>query len=292
MSFFNKPYPYEDSIRKRLFISLAFGMFIALFLLIFQPFDLQGLEHPHKTLFILGYGLVTFISLFINMFIIPSIFRKHFFSENWTAGKEIIHISINILLITVINIFYSILFCERCYPFQDDLFTVLSFSFLSVMAIGLIPITIMVLVYQNILLKKNIKKAEEVNQYIHRNKKESDSITIYSNNNKNFIKLISSQLIAIEANGNYINVYYEEEVNVKKEMLRNTLKKIGDVINENINFVRCHKSYIVNLSKLKRVSGNAQGYKLIYNNLDFEIPVSRNLSKQILGKIKQISSSN
>ena len=73
---------------------------------------------------------------------------------------------------------------------------------------------------------------------------------------------------------------------MNREIIRNTLKKTEDVIEKYSNFVRCHKSYIVNLSKLKKVTGNAQGYKLIFEQLDFKIPVSRNLSKQILTKIQ------
>ena len=73
---------------------------------------------------------------------------------------------------------------------------------------------------------------------------------------------------------------------MKRDIIRNTLKRTEDIIDPDSNFLRCHKSYIVNLSNLKKVTGNAQGYKLVFKYLDFKIPVSRNLSKQILAKIQ------
>lgn len=284
--FLKKPYPCEDSVKKKILISIAFGVFIGLFLFVFEPFNISDAKHENKDLFILGYGLVTFISLLITYFIIPFIFKKFHNNEKWTAGKEILHISLNIFLITIMNIFYSILFCKDCAPFQTNLFEVLFFSFFSVLLIGMFPVAFMVLIYQNILLKKHIKNAETINQNLPSKKPEQNIITIYSNNKKNMLSLNSAQLLAIEANGNYINVYYEDKDKLNREIIRNTLKKTEDVIKKYSNFVRCHKSYIVNLSKLKKVTGNAQGYKLIFDHLNFEIPISRSLSKQILEKIQ------
>jgi len=285
--FVKKSYPYESSVIKRLFVCFVFGIFISLFLFAFQPFNLQELDHSNKTLFIFGYGIITFISLLITMFVIPFFFKKHFFADKWTIGKEILHITLTILFITTLNIIYSTLFCENCKPFQEDLFIVFIFSFLSVLLIGLIPITFMVIIYQNILLKKHIKNANSINQNLSSEKKqETNIIKIYSSNKKNLINISSSKLIAIEANGNYINVYFENEGKLNREIIRNTLKITEKEIKTYSNFVRCHKSYIVNLSKLKKVSGNAQGYRLVFNLLGFDVPVSRNLSKQILEKIR------
>ncbi len=49
--------------------------------------------------------------------------------------------------------------------------------------------------------------------------------------------------------------------------------------------IRCHKSYIVNLNKVNRISGNAKGYKLQIDELDFLIPVSRSLGIDDLNQL-------
>lgn len=286
--YLNKPYPFEDSIGKRLFVSVLFGLFIGLFLLIFEPFDIHSLQHPNRSLFIFGFGFVTFISMLLTYLVLPALFRKFYNPDNWKVGKEIVHITLTIIVITFLNILYSLTFCEYCKPFYGDIGKIILFSFLSVLIIGAIPVSLMVLIYQNILLKRNIKNAEKINQNLKKtNFSQTNIINIYSNNKKNMLSIESDKLIAIEANGNYINVYYSENGgSLKRETIRNTLKKTEDSIQTYENFVRCHKSYIVNLSNLKKVSGNAQGYKLEFNYLDFPVPVSRSLSKQILNKVQ------
>jgi len=289
LNILNRPYPTTDSVKEKLFISVVFGIFIGLFLLIFQPFDIATLEHNHKTIFILGYGFVTFISLLITFIIFPYLFKK-FYKNTWTTWKEIIHMMSVMLLIALLNITYSLLFCDECSPFKASVFSeVILFSLSSVLVIGILPITFMVLIYQNILLKKNARNAEIANQSIIQKALEKTSITIYSNNNKNILNINTNQLLIIEANGNYINVYYEEDNKLKREVIRNTLKKNENIIENYSNIIRCHKSYIVNLSNLKKVTGNAQGYKLTFNFLNFEVPVSRNLSKNVITKIQNLT---
>ena len=225
--------------------------------------------------------------MIITYFLLPWIFKKFYLNENWNVGKEIYHITLTIILITIFNIFYSLTFCNYCKPFYGDLLKVILYSFLSVLIVGAIPITFMVLIYQNMLLKRNIRNAEKANMNLKEASSDTNPVIIYSNNRKNMLSINSDHLIAIEANGNYINVYYLEKEDVlKRETIRNTLKETEDLIRNRSNFIRCHKSYIVNLSNLKKVSGNAQGYKLEFNHLDFSVPVSRKLSKQIINKVQ------
>ncbi len=289
---FNKPYPYEESLQRRFLISLLFGLFIGFFLLVFQPFDIQKVVHNHKSLFILGYGLVTFIIMMITYFVFPLVFVKFYNSEKWTIKKEVIHILSNIILITLFNVIYTLLFCNTCKSFYSDWITVFIFSFFSVLIIGIFPITFMLLIYQNILLKKNIKNAEQITKNLKQTKNDDTPITIYSGNQKKVLNLKSEQLILIESNGNYINVYYNIKNNLKREIVRNTLKNTENITLQNPAFIKCHKSYIVNINKLKKVNGNAQGYKLEFDTLDFEIPVSRNLSKKVLDIITKMNLSD
>ena len=60
------------------------------------------------------------------------------------------------------------------------------------------------------------------------------------------------------------------------------MKKIEDDFWDYKKIIRCHKSYFVNLSKVKTTSGNARALYLHINELDFQIPVSRNFSNEIV----------
>ena len=67
-----------------------------------------------------------------------------------------------------------------------------------------------------------------------------------------------------------------QEDEVKSVLLRNSLSNINEVLFEYDEFYHCHRSYIVNLSKIKSVMGNARGYQLFLDNITEVVPVSRN----------------
>ncbi len=166
---------------------------------------------------------------------------------------------------------------------------------IEVLIVSIFPILVIALYFERILLKKHLNTAKIISQQIKDIEQpyEDTLITLKSENLKTQIRLLQSQLICIQANDNYSAVYYKEksQKNVyeyKKELLRIPLKKIEQQLQDYEKIiVRCHKSYIVNLLNIERVSGNAQGYKLYFKNLDFKIPVSRNFPKSILDKIKE-----
>jgi len=73
-----------------------------------------------------------------------------------------------------------------------------------------------------------------------------------------------------------------ENNELKEKILRVTLTKIESFLKDYDFIIRCHKSYIVNKKYVNKVTGNARGYLLKCNILDFYIPVSRKFSKKSL----------
>ncbi len=64
-------------------------------------------------------------------------------------------------------------------------------------------------------------------------------------------------------------------------VLRTTLKSISEAFEGIDKILKCHRSYIVNLHKVSRFSGNAQGYKLHFREGEELVPVSRALNSTI-----------
>ena len=63
-----------------------------------------------------------------------------------------------------------------------------------------------------------------------------------------------------------------------KEIIRSSLTRLEGQIQIK-SIVRCHRSFIVNLDKVIKVSGNAQGFKLHLEGTDFMVPVARKYSE-------------
>lgn len=93
------------------------------------------------------------------------------------------------------------------------------------------------------------------------------------------LSLTFDDVICFEANDNYINIYFEVEDGVQKRMERLSMKKVELLIEPaSDQFLRVHKSYLINRKKVQAIHGKAQNYRLQLDRLDFEIPVSRRMA--------------
>lgn len=90
--------------------------------------------------------------------------------------------------------------------------------------------------------------------------------------------LHSAEIIAVKADRSYSEVYLENEVMVIS-------KNIG-IIEEMLkghDFYRCHKTYIISLSKVVEFSRKDGGFVLLTNNM--EVPISKEKKKELLKKL-------
>jgi DNA-binding LytR/AlgR family response regulator len=75
--------------------------------------------------------------------------------------------------------------------------------------------------------------------------------------------------------------YLENGHQPRRTVLRNSLTNL-EVILAGAGLIRCHRSYLVNLRRVERVSGNAQGYRLHFIGLESSVPVARGRSAKVL----------
>ncbi len=276
IDFARKPYPLGLN---KWGIIISISLFVSLFMVVFQPFGLQNLESGQKSLLLTGYGLVTFVVLVLDMIFLPIVFPGVFKEEKWTIFRETAWLAWIVITISFGNYVYSdVLSIVHWVGIKGYLYFIV-FTF----TIAIIPIVGVTVLSYNRLLKKNLRASQELNKLIG-GKAENESghdhsLVIASENNNQKIEIPGSNLICIESEGNYVNAWYIEEGKIIRMMIRNTIKNVESQIEKADNLFKCHRAYIVNLSHIKKVKGNSQGYRLEVNYLDKEIPVSRNYSK-------------
>ena len=112
------------------------------------------------------------------------------------------------------------------------------------------------------------------------------TLNLKGDNQNETLKIPTASLLYLEAADNYVQVFFQKEGSIEHGMLRSTLKKMEVQLNGHPQFFRCHRTYIVNLNKVKHVSGNAQGYKLHLGNSERLVPVSRSLNEEIVERFK------
>ena len=269
----HQPYPVIENKWK---IIVSVSLFITFFMIFFQPFGLQRFNSQIKPLILGGYGLITFCILILNLIVIEKTFKKTFTEEKWTTGKQIIWLMWILFSIGLGNFFYS----QALFNFIHNTFRVLCVFQFYTLSIGAIPIVVITLFTQNYLLKRNSLSANEISGKLISSESSkvdaSNKITLVAENEKDQVVFQENNLFYIEAEGNYISVVWMKENNIQKTLLRSTLKRILQQVNNSPYLFQCHRAFIVNIKKIVGIKGNAQGYKLNLDTSDFVVPVSRN----------------
>jgi len=275
--YLHQPYPLYE---KRWNIIVAISLFISFFMLFFQPFGLSAFESTYRLYFEIGYGIVTFFVLLIDLFAFPFLFKRMFKSKHWTVLKQIIWQVWILVSIGVVNFLYSSFFLS----FTNNLKAFLYFQFYT-LVVGIMPVVVVTVINQNRLLAENLKIANEYNNDFTANTDnapDDEKVSLVAENSKDRLEVNSSDLIYITSTGNYIQAFYQKENELKSIVLRNTLKQTEDQLKENHSMIKCHRAFLVNKNKIVRVKGNSQGLRLVLEGTDEEIPVSRNLSKSLM----------
>lgn len=277
---FNKPYPLTDNLYVKWLMVFSVGIFTLLFLLIFQPFGIAEIIHVEKS-FIGGYAFFVTFGLYISYFIYPKLFKKTFNPDKWLVKKEITFLGISFLQITIFNFLYhNYWVAPLIQRFSIIRFTGITFS------IGIIPILFMIFFVENYLNQKNNKVLQLLEKKLDTVPSINKEFEIISENIKAPKLIINSKNFMVAcANNNYTTFFYLENNQLQKTMLRISLKKVENQFNNQPNFIRCHKSYIINKDFIDHISGNARSLNIHLQNIDFKIPVSRQFSKDQLQQL-------
>lgn len=270
LDFLYKPYPAPVSQKANWFMAIGVGAFIAFFLMFYLPFGIDKIPEANREIKLLGYGLVTFVSVLFFNSGLPKLFPNLFDDKNWLVWKEVIFLNAMLICIALGNTWYTNFLINRGEVLCTEDFLPMCFNTL---ALGIIPTVFLVLLdYQRLQKRyitdsKNIQLAE--NTLVHH---EPISILIEAENTQ--ILLNPDTFLYAESMGNYANIISCESNEINKELHRSTLKHLAEKIPAP-NILRCHRSYIINLDQVANVTGNAQGFKLSLKNCEEIIPVSR-----------------
>jgi K+ transporter len=287
MSILTKPYPKSTHHKRKLLYALSLGLFVFLFLLLFQPFGINMWHPSYKVYRLMGYGLITSLTLIINSMLIESVFKSWFKEEIWTVWKEILWTLWTVLLIGTLNLLYS----NWQQMFNLNWANFLTFQWITLL-IGMFPVVTATLINYSRLQNKNLAEAQTISKVIdsdhNKQSVQDNQLVLVAENGRDQITIKESDLYMMVSADNYVEVYYCLNGHMHKELLRNTIKNLEKSLKMESSLFRCHRSYLVNLKKVVHVSGNSQGYKLHFDKVEFFVPVSRSLNETIRQKISEI----
>lgn len=119
-------------------------------------------------------------------------------------------------------------------------------------------------------------------------KVEGDGEIVLTGTTAETLSLQASNLLYIEAVGNYVKVYHLLNGEAHNDMLRATSKQMEDELSAYPMIIRCHRAFLVNLQQVERVVSNAGNMQLIAKCCHDAIPVSRSNASQVKEAIKRM----
>jgi DNA-binding LytR/AlgR family response regulator len=253
---------------------VSLGIF--LFLLFFQPFEIQNPDFNNRLIILATFGAITLVLLTIFRVVIPSIFITAFSDKHWTILKEII---IDLLFVICNSVAFAF-FARYVGRIPMTFHIVINIVIISITASSVVVVT-----NQFYLLKKKVQKMEL-------NPEESSTnapveipkeIEFESENKTEYFTLFLEQLILIKSANNYIEVIYKHNDEIKKKLIRNTMKTTENLLQKYPEIIRCHRSCMVNKNYIKKVSRGSDG--LVLNLFDY--PQEIHVSRQYVLRLKE-----
>ena len=268
----SKEYPAPRPVLKSLIIAVLSGLFIALFLLYFQPFNLHLNTDGNKVFHMSFFGCITTFVLLVFLYVFPLLLPNLFSDENWKLGYQMILNMLIIISIATFNSIYSNYM--NSIPFDwDSYWLILSRTFV----LGILPIAFITFVDYYQKVKYNLDLATNILKNKKEILKDSKEIThqISTDLKNETFSFSENDFNYAIADTNYTDIYILDENTLKKVTYRVTLSSFETQLKESSSLKRCHRSHLVNLKKVKDISGNAQGLKLELINQSEMVPVSR-----------------
>ena len=273
LEFLKKPYPFNDDLKHNTKIIFFISLGVFVFLFIFQPLQINELETREKYILAAGLGVITFLSLSLNLLILPSLFPRVFHGTSWTVKKEILW---DLWILFTVGFGYFLYY---------KTLGIMAFGFdmiIKMVLIAIVPTSVLIVFNRNRLLQSHLKSANELNLKLKEHKLKPDKLIHFdSDYQKDNLSIKASLILFIRSASNYIEVFWKEGASVRSQMVRNSLTKAEELLKEDKFIFKCHRSYLANVNHIEKIEGSSQGYRLFFENVDFPVPVSKNYSQKL-----------
>lgn len=267
---------YFDIARYQWLFALSIGVFIALFLLVFQPFGVNNFDPTfHISMeFLLAagaMGVAVTATVVANEFLLrPLVLRR------LTRRRLFAWLAWTLLLIaTVVFLLYNLLGNWHDFKWSSYLGFIRDVSLLNSL-----PVAGFLFYIRHEWLKSEYVQLRAIQL----DKAPARFMHFSSDNGKDQVALALDDLLYLESQDNYVAVTWVEGNIRRASLIRSSLKRLEEIMEEPL-LVRCHRSFIVNLARVRGCRGNRHGLKLTLEGADRPVPVSRAYTENVLLKL-------
>lgn len=275
-------YLYEKSNIVRLILLTA--TFALLFINIFQPFGSRG-WYPHisdfKYFFFSSLIILTGMLVVVVSRLIMLTYTK---KNDLYLWQYLLWILVEIV---AMSLFYTLF--SKYIPKEGlnrDILDIFRQSTINTSWVLLLPYAILWLYFswrdKNNLLEKLAKSEPNVELA------KKNLVAFPDEKGELKISIMLENLLYVDSADNYATIHYLNKSKLSHYLIRNSLKWMEENLTKDSPLVRCHRSYIVNLDKVKVLRKTKEG---IFLELDTDntsdIPVSKTYYERVMNKFSK-----
>ena len=277
-------YLYEKSnVLRLIFFTAIFGL---LFINIFQPFGSQN-WYPNisqfKYFFFSSLIILTGMLVVVVSRVIMLAFVKKHTIIYWQYGVWVL------VEILSMSLFYSLF--AKFIPKEGlnrDFIEIFNQSTVNTSLIILLPYSILWLYFswneKNIILQK--LSQEEQSPEVQK----KSLIGFPDEKGELKISVMLENLLYVDSADNYATIHYLNKSKLSHFLIRNSLKWMEENLTKETPLVRCHRSFLVNLDKVKVLRKTKDGILLELDAVNTpDIPVSKTYYERVMAKFSQYS---
>lgn len=272
-------YPFVLDTDYRLTQAASAAVFFVLFLLVFLPFGVNNYNpnHQYTPEFLLAmslFGVATGITILASEFLLKPHFAGTVTRRGvivWSAWTCLIAGLANYLLYNVLGNWHDLSLSSAA-GFVANCTAVLMF-----------PLVGTFFFYRY----RDLRSSFEAVLDRASGGADPDRLVIFAGSGSgDRIALRLNDFLYGQAQDNYVELRYAEAGTVRTHLLRTTLTSLAEDI-QGTGIERCHRSYIVNLGRVRSVRGTGSGLHLALDNVKEQIPISKSYRERVLAALRE-----
>lgn len=273
LNFLEQPYPFYYEGKKLLQIVGVIFLISLSFNYMLQPFDVNPQEQKMHYFWICFIHSSSPILVLLCISLICKLFPQT--TDDWKIKNECILVFFLVLFTGITQFLIRDVIYDNPMNWSWRYF-IEEISNTFIAGIFLAPIIISINLNRQQL--KNRQKAERISSTITEVKEiqNDTSITIETEVKSEKFVFESNNFIYAKAEGNYAEIFLKKEEKVQKLIKRIPIKNLEMQLSAFPFIIKTHRSVLLNLNYIEKVTGNAQGYKVQLKNCPDTVPVSRN----------------
>ena len=210
----------NTSVKHHAYVALFISVWLVLFLVLIAPFDVSDLPFGIRLQILPPYGIISFVCYMLLIPLQNWIYQQ---TQKWTVVHEVIFFTVfHVLTLFGCFLYYKTDIIRGTYPFNEFVLQI----FYPIFFILFVLILIARWYVNNKILRDEIKK-----------------VSIVGDNKLDVLHIYFSDLVCMTSADNYVEVFYIENGQLQKKLLRSTLKKMETQWSA---LMKVHRSYLIN----------------------------------------------